>query len=208
MLTIREAEEKDIPDICRIVAQLSPGFEHNYTNAIGKFRSHIKRNPDYYLWVADRDGAVVGTAMMHLQHKLSYLCGTAAHLEDVVVDKSDRGNGVGKLLVQKAIQTAIDHECYKIMLTCLEKTVPYYEPFGFKVHDIGMRLDLQGIISKRPAGLRAGAEYEVEYRAKLKAIRDPADGMYTIEIPEQTKEEYLEHYFDPIKPLSVKRNDS
>jgi len=194
MLTIREAEEKDIPDICRIVAQLSPGFEHNYTNAIGKFRSHIKRNPDYYLWVADRDGVVVGTAMMHFQHKLSYLCGTAAHLEDVVVDKSERGSGIGKLLVQKAIQTAIDHEAYKIMLTCLEKTVPYYEPFGFKVHDIGMRLDLQEVIPKRPVG--------------IVAIRDPADGMYTVEIPEQTKEEYLEHYFDPIKPLSVKRNES
>ncbi len=143
MLVVREATEADIPEVCRIVGQLSPtGFRHDYTDAVEKFQSHIRPSPDYFLWVAELDGRVVGTAMMHLQHKLSYHCGTAAHLEDFVIDRDHRGRGVGGQLVHKAIETARAHRCYKIMLTCYPKTAIYYERFGFKQHDIGMRLEL------------------------------------------------------------------
>jgi N-acetylglutamate synthase-like GNAT family acetyltransferase len=144
MLVIRKAAAGDIPEVCRLVGQLSPmGFKHNYTDAVEKFRSHIQPSPDYYLWVAEPDGKVVGTAMMHLQHKLSYHCGTAAHLEDVVIDRDYRGQGVGEQLVRQAIETAKAQQCYKLMLTCYAKTAVYYEQFGFKQHDIGMRLDLK-----------------------------------------------------------------
>lgn len=144
MLVIRKATAADIPEVCRIVGQLSPmGFKHDYTGAVDKFQSHILPSPDYYLWVADLDGKVVGTAMMHLQHKLSYHCGTAAHLEDVVVDADCRGQGVGEQLLQTAIETAKAHDCYKLMLTCYAKTAVYYERFGFEQHDIGMRLELK-----------------------------------------------------------------
>ena len=93
--------------------------------------------------MAELEGQIAGTAMMHLQHKLSYRCGTAAHLEDVVVDAAARGRGVGETLVETAIAAAREHGCYKIMLTCYEKTVPYYERFGFIQHDIGMRMTLK-----------------------------------------------------------------
>lgn len=144
MLAIRKATAADVPDVCRIVGQLSPiGLQHDYTDAVEKFRSHIQPSPDYYLWVAELDGKIVGTALMHLQHKLSYRCGTAAHLEDVVVDRECRGHGVGAQLVRHAIEIAKAHDCYKLMLTCYPKTAPYYERFGFHAHDVGMRLALK-----------------------------------------------------------------
>jgi GNAT superfamily N-acetyltransferase len=144
-VVVREAAEADIPDICRIINQLTPGKAHDYKGAKAKFTNRIKPSPDYYLWVAtigDKNPKVVGTAMMHLQHKLSYHCGTAAHLEDVVVDGPYRGKGIGEKLVQVAIDTAKERRCYKLMLTCFPKTVPYYEKFQFTNHDIGMRLEL------------------------------------------------------------------
>ena len=144
MPVIRKATERDIEAVCRLIGQMSPmGFRHDYTNAIDKFRSHISGNPDYFLWVAELSGNIAGTAMMHLQHKLSYHCGTAAHLEDVVVDQAYRGQGIGAELVREAVTTARQHGCYKIMLTCYPKTAAYYERFGFRQHDIGMRLDLK-----------------------------------------------------------------
>ncbi len=144
MIVIRQAAEADIPEVCRIVGQLSPmGYRHDYTGAVEKFRSHINPSPDYFLWVAERDGRVVGTAMMHLQHKLSYHCGTAAHLEDVVVDRDCRGQGVGEQLVRHAVEAARAKGCYKIMLTCYPKTAGYYERLGFVQHDVGMRLELK-----------------------------------------------------------------
>lgn len=141
-INIRLATDRDIQKICEIVSQLTPGLPHDYRDAIVQFNKHIEINPDYFLWVAELDEKVVGTAMMHLQHKLSYHCGRAAHLEDVVVDKDHRGKGIGELLVNKAIETAKQYECYKILLTCFQKTTAYYEKFGFVQHDIGMRLTL------------------------------------------------------------------
>ena len=147
---IRKANSVDIPEVCRIVQQMTPGVQHNYQAAIQKFETHIQNNPDYFLWVAtvdnldeERGYAVVGTAMMHFQHKLSYNCGTAAHLEDVVVDNDWRGTGIGRELVRLAIETARANNAYKLMLTCFPKTVEYYLQFGFVKHDIGMRLSLK-----------------------------------------------------------------
>jgi len=151
---IRLAQEADIPFICQIVGQLSPtGFEHDYRDAREKFKNHIEKSPDYFLWVATvkqrvvgtaiTSESIVGTAMMHLQHKLSYQCGTAAHLEDLVVDENWRGHGVGKLLLENAINTAEQYNCYKLMLTCWPKSIGYFMDFGFVQHDFGMRKDLK-----------------------------------------------------------------
>ncbi|RDJ35007.1 MAG: GNAT family N-acetyltransferase [Crenarchaeota archaeon] len=161
-LTIRKAKARDIPAICNIIAQLTPGVPHDYHEAIAKFENKIQNNPDYFLWVVTVEltlslktglfsymanyksqEIVVATAMMHLQHKLSYNCGTAAHLEDLVVDKDWRGKGIGSVLVNNAIAVAQVANAYKIMLTCFPKTIPYYLQFGFEEHDVGMRLSLK-----------------------------------------------------------------
>ena len=142
-IVIRPAKPEEVRAICNLVSQMSPDCQQDYRGAIDKFIVHIKDNPDYFLWVAIVDDVVIGTAMMHLQHKLSYVCGTAAHLEDVVVDAAWRGKGIGEKLVATAVQTAKEHNCYKIMLTCRSKTVGYYTRFGFADHDIGMRMSLK-----------------------------------------------------------------
>lgn len=142
-MNITIARPEDIERVCEIIQQLTPGEPHDYRDAVFKFCNHIQNNPDYRLWVAVIHGEVVGTAMIHLQHKLSYRCGTAAHLEDVVVDKAFRGQGIGKKLVETAINFAREHGCYKIMLTCWDRSVAYYESLGFHAHDHGMRIELK-----------------------------------------------------------------
>ena len=148
MFTVRLAKVEDIKQVCRLVQQMSPSTPHDYREAEAKFKYSIQQSPDCFLWVAEGPPSfgvpsICGTAMMHLQHKLSYHCGTAAHLEDVVVDSECRGHGIGKLLVDHAIKTAQDMNCYKIMLTCWEKTVPYYLKLGFENHGFEMRMSLK-----------------------------------------------------------------
>ncbi len=144
MTFVRLATADDIPEVVRIVRQLTPDdTEPDYRDAVEKFQRDIASSGDYFLWVAELDGRIVGTAMMHLQHKLSYRCGTAAHVEDVVVDAKARGRGVGEKLIAAAIAAAREHGCYKIMLTCYDKTAAYYERLGFSRHDIGMRMSLK-----------------------------------------------------------------
>ena len=147
-ISVRLARTKDINSICDLVNLMSPKAG-DYRNAEERFERFIKNNDYYNLYVAtipfsntDKED-IIGTAMMHFQYKLSYNCGIAAHLEDVVVQENMTYLGVGKALVQKAIEDAQKKGCYKIMLTCYEKTVPYYEKLGFQNHDIGMRMSLK-----------------------------------------------------------------
>ena len=41
------------------------------------------------------------------------------HVEDVVVDSSTRGTGLGKLMVNRLSDMAIEAGCYKIILNCV-----------------------------------------------------------------------------------------
>ena len=56
--------------------------------------------------------------------------GKVAHIEDVVVDKSMRGYGLGKKLIEVAIKECQD--CYKIILDCSDENVEFYKKCRFK----------------------------------------------------------------------------
>jgi glucosamine-phosphate N-acetyltransferase len=47
-------------------------------------------------------------------------------VEDVVIDKSCRGKNLGKLLVDSLVSLARELSCYKVILNCNEKNVPFY----------------------------------------------------------------------------------
>ena len=57
--------------------------------------------------------------------------GRVAHVEDVIVHNDCRGNGLGKMLVNKCIEHAKQQHCYKIILNCSNENIPFYEKCGF-----------------------------------------------------------------------------
>ena len=56
-------------------------------------------------------------------------------IEDVVVDSSQRGKELGKLLVCALMQLGRNLGCYKITLNCTDDKIPYYEKFNFKAEE-------------------------------------------------------------------------
>ncbi len=66
-------------------------------------------------------------------------------MEDVYVDESFRGKGVGSKLVEKVIEIAKESNCYKLIATSRisrPKVHQLYQRLGFSQHGVEFRLDL------------------------------------------------------------------
>ena len=62
----------------------------------------------------------------------------AAHIEDVVVDSTVRGKGLGKLIITKLVELAEAAGCYKVVLDCSEANVGFYKKCGFEQKEVQM----------------------------------------------------------------------
>lgn len=89
---------------------------------------------------ADR---LVGTATLFVERKFIHSRGSLGHIEDVVVDEQRRGERIGKRLVRALIDMARTHfGCYKVVLSCAEHNVPFYERIGMQRREAQMALYL------------------------------------------------------------------
>ena len=64
-------------------------------------------------------------------------------IEDVVVDKEYRGEGLGKRMISDLIENAKNAGCYKVILWCEPHNEGFYEKSGFTKSESLMRLDLE-----------------------------------------------------------------
>lgn len=96
---------------------------------------------DNYMIVAENDeDGVIGTCTLHLQKKFIRNGGVAGLIEDVAVREKYRGQNIGSLLVQKAIELAKEKKCYKLILSCFDERIAFYERNGFFRESNLMRL--------------------------------------------------------------------
>ncbi|MGL5939607.1 MAG: GNAT family N-acetyltransferase [Waterburya sp.] len=66
-------------------------------------------------------------------------------MEDVYVDESCRGKGIGSKLVEKVIEIAKESNCYKLIATSRisrPKVHQLYQRLGFSQYGVEFRLDL------------------------------------------------------------------
>jgi glucosamine-phosphate N-acetyltransferase len=116
---------------------------------LGQLSPLGEAGPLYRLWraykvvfVAEVEGRIVGTVSILVERKLTHDNGRVAHVEDVVVDESQRGTDVGSRLLRTAVDYARAEGCYKVVLSCHESVARFYERNGFRRHEVTMRLDL------------------------------------------------------------------
>lgn len=94
--------------------------------------------------IATDNGRVLGRAYLYLiyndLHQEPY--GLA---EDVFVENSERGKGVGTELVKAIIAEAREQKCYKLIGTSRDSrgdVHDWYESLGFKRYGVEFRMDL------------------------------------------------------------------
>jgi glucosamine-phosphate N-acetyltransferase len=93
--------------------------------------------------VAVEGDQVIGTATLILEHKFLHRGGTIGHIEDVAVHPKHEGKGVGRAVVSFLVDVARQSGCYKVILSCNDQNLAFYQKLGFRRHDNGMRIDLK-----------------------------------------------------------------
>ena len=86
---------------------------------------------------AGRSG-VVACGTLVIEHKFIHGGMCVGHIEDVVVDASARGQGLGRRLLLKLVDAARAAGCYKAILNCKEENKGFYERCGFAPKELSM----------------------------------------------------------------------
>ncbi|MEU1842866.1 GNAT family N-acetyltransferase [Micromonospora sediminicola] len=130
----RVARHNDFAQIVRLYRQLNPDDPHLTDGSDARAFARILATAGLHLFVLDLDGAVVATTYLNVIPNISRSAAPYAVIENVVVDESRRGTGLGKRIMAGTLQAAWDAGCYKAMLMTGSRrpaTHAFYRACGF-----------------------------------------------------------------------------
>jgi ribosomal protein S18 acetylase RimI-like enzyme len=136
-VTIRAASEVDdrlVADFARLIQQLSSSSPPPTAAEL----LSIVDNPHSVLFLADLDGVVVGSLTLAFYRIPT---GLKAWIEDVVVDESARGHGVGEALNLAAVDEARARGAKNVSLTSRpsrEAANRLYQRLGFEPYETNL----------------------------------------------------------------------
>jgi glucosamine-phosphate N-acetyltransferase len=125
---IRELRKSDLTKDFFVLLEQLGGATRKYDvdDLWSKYLSGISR-----AFVFLQGDKVIGTASILMEEKFMRGGSSVGHIEDVVVDSDCRSLGVGRVLIDRCIESAKDFGCYKVILSCQEKNLPFYIKRGF-----------------------------------------------------------------------------
>jgi GNAT superfamily N-acetyltransferase len=143
---VRKATAADLPAILALYGQ--PDLDDGKVldlPAAERILARMHQYPDYSVYVATLDNEVIGTFALLIMDNLAHLGAPSGIVEDVVVSSRWRGQGVGKQMMQFAVETCRRAGCYKLMLSSNLRRKPahrFYEELGFQKHGYSFVVDL------------------------------------------------------------------
>ncbi|SMX39254.1 GNAT family N-acetyltransferase [Maliponia aquimaris] len=150
MITLRRATAEDLPALVALLADDPLGAAREdaslpladcYTQAFDA----IDADPNQLLVVATRDGTVIGCLQLSFLPGLSRRGAWRGQIESVRVAPSARGLGLGRQMIDWAIETCRTRGCTLVQLTS-DTSRPdahrFYESLGFVPSHTGFKLPL------------------------------------------------------------------
>ena len=141
---IRALDKNDFSkNYLNLMSQLSPVDVKKVTKLeFVSWVEEVNNNIGHNIFVIENvDNAdIIASGTLLIEPKLIHSFGYAGHIEDIIVDKSYRGCGLGKIIVSYLIEHAKILKCYKVILNCSDKYVKFYKKLGLNKKDNTMSL--------------------------------------------------------------------
>jgi GNAT superfamily N-acetyltransferase len=147
VVTFRDARREDVPAIVALLADdvLGAGREAAMDEAYLVAFEQVQADPRSRLIVAEASGQVAGTLQLSMLPGLSRHGMLRAQVEGVRVAAPHRGQGLGRAMIEWAIEQAREHGCGLVQLTSDKRrpdAVRFYESLGFTASHEGLKLPL------------------------------------------------------------------
>ncbi len=142
---IRRIKHSDLNnDFFSLLSQLSGEITYYHPDMLW---NEYTKNPNHVTFVDEvkevgKLASILATSSVLIENKFLHCGSKVGHIEDVVVCKEARGSGLGQKIVQHCIDYARDAGCYKVILDCSNKNVPFYINCGMYLSENSMRIDL------------------------------------------------------------------
>lgn len=129
---IRKIEINDLEEVFELLDEL---YENKieYSIFTEKYKASLKDN-NFYGIVAVEDNKVVGVLIARIINRLAKKK-NILFIDDLIVNKKYRNTGIGKLLIQNAMDYAVSIDCESLELTSLISNTNahrFYENNGFE----------------------------------------------------------------------------
>ena len=126
---IRKLEITDYPKINKLLGQLTESPDISNQKFIEQFNK-LKEN-DLHL-VIEKEGKIIGYGAIIIDYKFYRNCKNVGHIEDIVIDTNERGNGLAKKIINKLIEYGKKQNCYKFILSCKDEYINFYRKYNFE----------------------------------------------------------------------------
>jgi GNAT superfamily N-acetyltransferase len=126
----------DLVGILELLKQLveNTGSSDNFDlKCANKIWENIENNNIKYFLAKD-NCKIIGSCYVCIIPNLTYNGKSIGYIENVIVDKNYRKKGIGKKIMEMAIEYAKENNCYKVVLQSGIKRVEahsFYEKIGF-----------------------------------------------------------------------------
>lgn len=145
-IEICEATISDLPSVLLLYSHL--GMDDGNVLALKdakKIFNKIKKYPNYKIFTGKMNKEIIGTFALLIIDNIGHMGAPSGLIEDLVVHPEYKRKGIGKLMVNFALDYCRNMGCYKAALSSninREDAHAFYKALGFRLHGYSFMVDL------------------------------------------------------------------
>ena len=132
----RGITRSDMTQVIALLQNISK-FDPDLANYDQIWADYSQQGHVFTLVAHREDGLVLGFGALVVEKKIRG--GSLGHIEDIVTHQGFRGQGIGRTLIAKLTEIALEKECYKVALHCRDNNALFYEHCGFEASGSSMQ---------------------------------------------------------------------